>query len=90
MKKHLLAVITILFVVFTTQACKDNSSNPSLSIQSEESLIQKSTSMSGGIPVDSRRFDDGSSKFEVKIDMPGDGGIVKFEYHFSNGTLREI
>lgn len=90
MKKHLLAVITILFVVFTAQACKDNSSDPSLFIQSEESLIQKSTSMSGGIPVDSRRFDDGSSKFEVKIDMPGDGGIVKFEYHFSNGALREI
>lgn len=90
MIKHLLAVITILFVVVTAQACSDNSTDPANSLQSEELLIQKSTSMSGGIPVDSRRFDDGSSKFEVKVDMPGDGGIVKFEYYFPNGALREI
>lgn len=90
MKKHLLAVITILFVVVTAQACSDNSTNPANSLQSEESLIKKSASMSGGTPVESRRFDDGSSKFEVKVDMPGNGGIVKFEYYFSNGALREI
>lgn len=90
MKKQISTVLTILFFVVTAQACKDASSDPSISIQSEESLIQKSTSMSGGTPVESRRFDDGSSKFEVKVDMPGDGGIVKFEYYFSNGALREI
>lgn len=90
MKVHLIAGLAILFLVFTAQACKDNSTDPSNSLQSEQSLIQKSTSMSGGVPIDSRRFDDGSPKFEVKVDMPGDGGIVKFEYHFSNSALREI
>lgn len=86
----MLAVYTILLVVFTAQACKDNSIDPLNSLQSEQSLIQKSTLMSGGMPVESRKFDDGTPKFEVKVDMPGDGGIVKFEYHMSNGSIREI
>lgn len=90
MKVHLLAVLAILFIVFTANACKDNSTDPSNSLQSEQSLIQKSTSMSGGTPIDSRKYNDGSPKFEVKVDMPGDGGIVKFEYHMSNGAIREI
>ena len=90
MKVQLIAVLTILFLVFTAHACKDNSTDPSNSLQSEQSLIQKSTSMSGGTFVESRKFDDGSPKFEVKVDMPGDGGIVKFEYHMSNGAIREI
>ena len=90
MKIHIIAVLTIILIVFTAQACKDNVSDPSNSSQSEQSLIQKSVAMSGGTPVDSRKFDDGSPKFEVKVDMPGDGGIVKFEYHMSNGAIREI
>jgi uncharacterized membrane protein YkoI len=90
MKVHLIAVLTVLFLVFTALACKDNSTDPSTSLQTEQSLIQKSTSMSGGTFVESRKFDDGSQKFEVKVDMPGDGGIVKFEYHMLNGAIREI
>lgn len=90
MKVHLIAVVTLLLLVFTAQACKDNSTDPSTSLQTEQSLIQKSTSMSGGTVVQSRKFDDGSQKFEVKVDMPGNGGIVKFEYHMSNGAIREI
>ena len=90
MKNNIIAVLAIIFIVFTAQACKDNATDPSNSLQSEQSLIQKSVTMSGGTPVDSRKFDDGSPKFEVKVDMPGDGGIVKFEYHMSNGAIREI
>jgi len=90
MKNNIIAVLAIIFIVFTAQACKDNATDPSNSLQSEQSLIQKSVTMSGGTPVDSRKFDDGSPKFKVKVDMPGDGGIVKFEYHMSNGAIREI
>jgi uncharacterized membrane protein YkoI len=90
MKVHLIAVLAILFLVFTAQACKDNSTDPSNTLQSEQSLVKKSTSMSGGTFIESGKFDDGSPKFEVKIDMPGDGGIVKFEYQMSNGEIREI
>lgn len=90
MKVQISAVLAILFVVFLSQACQDNSTEPSSSFLTEQSLIQKSALMSGGTPVDSRKYDDGSSKFEVKVDMPGDGGIVKFEYHMYNGAIREI
>lgn len=90
MKNQLFAFLLVLFLVVTVQACKDNSTDPTTTVQSEQSLIQKSTSMSGGVPIGSKKYDDGSPKFEVKVDMPGDGGIVKFEYQISSGALREI
>lgn len=90
MRVNLLTVFIILSLFFTVQACNDNTTEPSNFLQSEQSLVQKSTAMSGGTAVESRKFDDGSPKFEVKVDMPGEGGIVKFEYHLSNGAIREI
>ncbi len=90
MKNQIIAVLTMFLIVVSAQACKDNSTDSSTELHSEQLLIQKSASMSGGIPVDSRKYNDGLPKFEVKIDMPGDGGIVKFEYHLTNGALREI
>ncbi|MBK7501213.1 MAG: hypothetical protein IPI19_19615 [Ignavibacteriales bacterium] len=33
---------------------------------------------------------DDTQHWEVRVDMPGDGGIVKFEYQLNSNELREV
>ncbi len=82
-----------LLVIFTFGffACQDNSTSPENSEQ--DIVIQKSISMSDG-PTNLisaiRISDDSGEHWEVRIDMPGDGGIVKFEYFVGTKNLHQI
>jgi hypothetical protein len=82
-----------LLVIFTFGffACQDNSTSPENSEQ--DFVIQKSISMSNGpanIISAMRISDDSDDHWDVRIDMPGDGGIVKFEYLVGTKILRQI
>jgi hypothetical protein len=83
------AILVIL--TFGFFACQDNSTSPEISEQ--DLVIQKSMSMSEGsttlisvLPGN----DDNGKYWEVRIDMPGDGGIVKYEFLAGAKILHQI
>lgn len=79
-----------LIGIFFFAACSENASEPSLNNE-QEIVISKTTSMtSGNATIISVSNDNESHHWEVKIDMPGDGGIVKFEYNIGTNDLRQI
>lgn len=80
--------------IFIFSACKDDSSTaPNLSSGDQSSVLQKTTDMTksnGQISIVSSVKINNGTHWEVIVDMPGDGGIVKFEYFVSNNALKEI
>jgi uncharacterized membrane protein YkoI len=89
-----LSSIIILSSLFIFSACSDDSSTgPSLNSTDQTAVIQKTTNMTksnGQVSVVSTNRINNGAHWEVKVDMPGDGGIVKFEYFASNNELKEI
>ena len=89
MLKHILFSLflsgTILLV-----ACQENSTTAP-STGGQEDVISKTTAMTKdrGSVVSTVKNDD-TQHWEVRVDMPGDGGIVKFEYQLNSSELREV
>ncbi len=85
----LVAISSLLFA-----ACKDEASTaPDLGGTDQSTVVQKTNSMvksNGQVSVVSTSRINNGAHWEVKVDMPGDGGIVKFEYYVSNNALKEI
>lgn len=84
----------IISSIFIFAACKNDSSTaPGLSGNDQAAVIQKTSNMTksnGHVSVMSANQINNGAHWEVKVDMPGDGGIVKFEYFVSNNELKEI
>lgn len=84
----------IISAAFVFSACQDNAStSPNLVGSDQTTVIQKTSNMTksnGQVSVVSANQINGGAHWEVKVDMPGDGGIVKFEYFVSNNQLKEI
>jgi hypothetical protein len=90
MKTKLFALAILFVSSFVLLACKEELTTPSS--DGNQQVIQKSASMSNGNVISANLISDDNSKnhWEVKVDMPGDGGIVKFEFNFGTNDLREI
>ncbi|MCL6494201.1 MAG: PepSY domain-containing protein [Ignavibacterium sp.] len=90
----IISSIIILSSLFSFSACSDDSSTgPSLISTDQTAVIQKTKNMTksnGQVSVVSTNRINNGAHWEVKVDMPGDGGIVKFEYFVSNNELKEI
>lgn len=89
MLKHILFSLFISGSILLT-ACSENSTTaPSTGGQDE--VIAKTTTMTKGYGsfVSTIKNDD-TQHWEVKVDMPGDGGIVKFEYQLNSNELKEV
>ena len=89
MLKHYLFSL-FLAGTFLLAACSENSTTaPTNSGQDE--VVAKTTAMTkgSGSLVSTVKNDD-TQHWEVKVDMPGDGGIVKFEYQLNSIELREV
>lgn len=89
MLKHILFSI-ILSGTFLLIACSENSSTSPTS-GGQDDVVAKTTAMTkgSGLLVSTIKNDD-TQHWEVKVDMPGDGGIVKFEYQLNSNELREV
>lgn len=89
MLRHILFSL-ILSGTFLLIACSENSSTSPTS-GGQDDVVAKTTAMTkgGGSLVSTIKNDD-TQHWEVKVDMPGDGGIVKFEYQLNSNELREV
>lgn len=90
MKTNLL-VLAILFISsFVLQSCQEEVTSPSS--DGKEQVIQKTSGMSNGQITSATILTDDKNRnhWEVKVDMPGDGGIVKFEYTIDTQVLRQV
>lgn len=90
MLHRIFASVALVMAAFLFSACQEQATAPASSEQ--DLLIQKTQIM-----TDSRvqilsvqRISDNGDHWEVKIDMPGDGGIVKFEYFIGTSDLKQI
>jgi uncharacterized membrane protein YkoI len=89
MLKHILFSLflsgTILLI-----ACSENSTTAPTS-GGQDDVVAKTTAMTKGSgSVVSTIKNDDTQHWEVRVDMPGDGGIVKFEYQLNSNELREV
>jgi uncharacterized membrane protein YkoI len=88
MLKQKMFVAIIISLGFVLQACSQSTNEPST--VNEQSVTQKTNQMvSGTINSVNHISRDNKGYFEVRVTMPG-GGIVKFEYLSSSGSLHEI
>lgn len=89
MLKQFLFFLSLVGLIFFA-ACSENTLEPDLNNE-QDAVISKTTSMTNGsaaiISVSSNQQ---SNQWEVRIDMPGDGGLVKFEYTIGGNELRQI
>lgn len=89
MLRHILFSL-ILSGTFLIIACSENSSTAPTN-GGQDDVISKTTSMTKGSgSVVSTIKNDDTQHWEVRVDMPGDGGIVKFEYQLNSNELREV
>lgn len=89
MLKHILFSL-ILSGTFILIACSENSSTSPTS-GGQDDVVAKTTAMTKGSgSLISTIKNDDTQHWEVKVDMPGDGGIVKFEYQLNSNELREV
>ena len=89
MLKQIIFLLSLIGIFFFA-ACGENASEPSLNNE-QKIVISKTTSMTNGnATIISVSNDNESNHWEVKIDMPGDGGLVKFEYNIATNDLRQI
>lgn len=89
MLKHILFSL-FLSVTILLIACSENSATAPTS-SGQEDVVAKTTAMTkgSGSLVSTVKNDD-TQHWEVRVDMPGDGGIVKFEYLLNSNELREV
>lgn len=89
MLKQFLFSLFLLSTILLTACSESSTTAPTISGQ--EDVIAKTTAMTkgSGSLVSTVKNDD-TQHWEVKVDMPGDGGIVKFEYQLNSNELREI
>jgi len=85
------ALISIMFVF---SACNDDASTSAVSSGGDQTTVllktNNMTKSNGQVSVVSANQINNGAHWEIKVDMPGDGGIVKFEYFVSNNQLKEI
>lgn len=88
LKKFLFSLSLIGLIFFA--ACSENASEPTIN-NDQDAVISKTTLMTNGTAtIISVSNDNESNHWEVRIDMPGDGGLVKFEYNIGTNDLRQI
>lgn len=93
----MLRIILSLILIsgdFIFSDCNDNSSTaPNLKSADQSSVVQRTSIMTKAngqvLVVSTTQINNGTHR-EVKVDMPSDGGTVKFEYFASNNELKEI
>ena len=89
MLKHILFSLFLSGTILLT-ACSENSTTAPTS-GGQDDVVTKTTAMTkGGGSVVSTIKNDDTQHWEVRVDMPGDGGIVKFEYQLNSNELREV
>lgn len=89
MLKYILFTVFILGTILLT-ACQENSATAP-TVGGQDDVIAKTTAMTNGNgQVVSTIKNDDTQHWEVRVDMPGDGGIVKFEYKLNSNELREV
>ncbi len=89
MLKHIIFSLFLSGTILLT-ACSENSTTaPSIGGQ-DDAVAKTSVMTKGSGSVVSTIKNNGTNHWEVKVDMPGDGGIVKFEYRLNSNELREV
>ncbi len=89
MLKHILFSLFISGTIILA-ACSESSTTAPTS-GGQDDVIAKTTAMTNGSgSVISTVKNDDTQHWEVRVDMPGDGGIVKFEYQLNSNELREV
>ena len=89
MLKHILFSLFLSGTILLT-ACSENSTTAPTS-GGQDDVVTKTTAMTKGSgSVVSTIKNDDTQHWEVRVDMPGDGGIVKFEYRLNSNELREV
>ena len=89
MLKHILFSLFLSGTILLT-ACSESSTTAPTS-GGQDDVIAKTTAMTkGNGSVVSTVKNDDTQHWEVRVDMPGDGGIVKFEYQLNSNELREV
>jgi len=89
MLKHYLFSLFLAGTILLA-ACSENSTT-SPSNNGEDIVVAKTSAMTKGSgSLLSTVKNDDTQHWEVKVDMPGDGGIVKFEYQLNSNELREV
>lgn len=89
MLKHILFSL-LLSGTFFLIACSENITSEPVN-SGQDVVLSKTTTMTRGSgSVVSTIKNDDTQHWEVKVDMPGDGGIVKFEYQLNSNELKEI
>jgi uncharacterized membrane protein YkoI len=89
MLKHILFSLFLSGTILLSACSESSTTAPSTSGQDD--VIAKTTAMTKGSgSVVSAVKNDDTQHWEVRIDMPGDGGIVKFEYQLNSNELREV
>ena len=89
MLKHILFSLFLTGTILLTACSENSTTEPTSGLQDD--VVTKTTVMTKGRgSVVSTVKNDDTQHWEVKVDMPGDGGIVKFEYHINSKELREV
>jgi len=89
MLKHILFSLFLSGTILFT-ACSENSATAPTN-SGQDDVVAKTTAMTKGSgSVVSTIKNDDTQHWEVRVDMPGDGGIVKFEYQLNSNELREV
>ncbi len=89
MLKHIIFSLFLLGTILLTACSESSTTAPTISGQDD--VISKTTTMTKGSgSVVSTVKNDDTQHWEVRVDMPGDGGIVKFEYQLNSSELREV
>lgn len=89
MLKHILSSLIISGTFFLI-ACSENSSTAPASIGQDNVIAKTITITKGSGSIVSTIKNDDTQHWEIKVDMPGDGGIVKFAYQLNSNELKEI
>lgn len=89
MIKHILYTLFIAGILGVV-ACSENSSTAATSGDQDEVVAKTNAMTKGSGSLVSTIRNDDTQHWEVKVDMPGDGGIVKFEYQLNSNELREV
>ncbi len=76
--------------IFLLAACSENSSTAPSAGGQDEVVAKTNLITKGRSSLVSTVKNDDTQHWEVKVDMTGDGGIVKFEYQLNSNELREI
>jgi uncharacterized membrane protein YkoI len=89
MLKHTLFSLFLSGTILLAACSEGTTTAPTSSGQDD--VISKTTAMTKGSgSVVSTVKNDDIQHWEVRVDMPGDGGIVKFEYQLNSNELREV